>query len=549
MSKKKSKEKVVEYSKLEHKVAAVWTRVSTGKQADNNGSLESQKRICDEYAASKGIRIKAYFGDTNESAQTEGKLYRNMIEKVAKDKEINVILVASYDRFSRTGPEGIMTKAYLKAKGIYVVSATQATDPDSAAGTFMENIIFLFNQFENSLRRDKTVIGMTDCLRKGNWYSKPPLGYDKVKIDKDHILTVNETGQILRNAFIWKATEGIKDIEIVHRLKGLGLSIDRKHLNKILHNPFYCGYIQHSLLGDEIIKGNQEILIDEATFNKVNGISNAGYEHKEITEPFPLKRHIICSDCGGYLTGYTVKARGRDYYKCNKKGCKSNHSTEKLHQKYINLLNGYNIPDGFIPILTDVLRKVFEEYNQSKGETKKVLLKRKTECENRINAVKVRFGLGEINSEIYTATMSELNSRLAEIRRELEDAGKNLSNMMKYINQTIEMSCKLGGLWSDSNFSNRQKIQNLVYPSGIYFDKENDDYRTENENEVFKIFRRFTASCEGGKEKATTDFARLSPSVGYTIELSNKFIVDFEKIIQFLGKYSNIQTETILKGK
>lgn len=49
------------------------------------------------------------------------------------------------------------------------------------------------------------------------------------------------------------------------------------------------------------------------------------------------------------------------------------------------------------------------------------------------------------------AIMSELNSRLAEIRRELEDAGKNLSNMMKYINQTIEMFCKLG-LWSDTNF-------------------------------------------------------------------------------------------------
>lgn len=132
----------------------------------------------------------------------------------------------------------------------------------------------------------------------------------------------------------------------------------------------------------------------------------------------------------------------------------------------------------------------------------------------KIELIQSKFGLGEINSEIYMAIMSELNSRLAEIRRELEDAGKNLSNMMKYINQTIEMSCKLGGLWSDSNFSNRQKIQNLVYSSGIYFDKENDDYRTENENEVFKIFRRFTASCEGGKEKATTDFARLSPSVG-----------------------------------
>ena len=57
------------------------------------------------------------------------------------------------------------------------------------------------------------------------------------------------------------------------------------------------------------------------------------------------------------------------------------------------------------------------------------------------------------------------------------------------------------------------------------------DYRTENENEVFNIFRRFTESYKDKKEKATTDFARLSPSVGYTIELSNKFIGDFENLI------------------
>ena len=50
------------------------------------------------------------------------------------------------------------------------------------------------------------------------------------------------------------------------------------------------------------------------------------------------------------------------------------------------------------------------------------------------------------------------------------------------------------------------------------------DYRTENENEVFKIFRRFTAVCEGEKEKATTDFARLSPSVGMR-RLATYFIV------------------------
>ena len=79
----------------------------------------------------------------------------------------------------------------------------------------------------------------------------------------------------------------------------------------------------------------------------------------------------------------------------------------------------------------------------------------------KIELIQSKFGLGEINSEIYMAIMSELNSRLAEIRREL--AGKNLSNMMNYINQTIEMFCKLG-LWSDTNFSG-----SVVILGGINF--------------------------------------------------------------------------------
>ena len=356
MTKKRVRaQKVAKFSELENKVAALWTRVSTERQEEHNCSLETQERICREYATSHGITIKKQYGGTHESAKTEGQLYRKMIAEVAADRDINIILVYSFDRFSRAGNEAIMTKAYLKTKGVYVISATQQTDPDSVAGTFMEDILFLFNQFENSLRRDKAVTGMTACLQRGEWYGKAPLGYDHKKVGKTHILTVNDAGRILKKAFLWKANEGMGDVEIVERLAAEGLRVDRKHLNKILHNPFYCGKITHNLLGDEIIEGKQEKLIDEATFNKIQGITHAGYEHKEETEPFPLKRHVRCSDCGGYLTGYTVKSRGRDYYKCNKKGCKSNHSTERLHQLYCTLLNTYSIPKQLVPILTKVL--------------------------------------------------------------------------------------------------------------------------------------------------------------------------------------------------
>ena len=512
--KKQKKNKVVEYAKLEHKVAALWTRVSTERQENENYSLDNQKKICKEFAETNGITIKREFGGKHESAKSEGTMYKEMIAEVAKDREINIILVYSFDRFSRAGMEAMMTKAYLKAKGIYVVSATQRTDPDSAAGTFMENIIFLFNQFENELRRDKAVMGMTECIKRGEWYGKPPLGYDHKKEGKTHIHTVNEIGRKLRNAWIWKANEGASDMEIVRRLRALGVNTNRKHLNKILLNKFYCGWIVNSLLDYQPIRGKQEVLIDEDTWNRANGLSRAGYEQQEVTENFPLKRHVRCADCGGYITGYTVKAKGKDYYKCNKIGCKCNRSTAIMHNLYIDLLNTYQIPTEFVPVLSKVLNKVFNDYNGHKSTMRSDLKKRKAEITNKIEKVQVRLGLGEISDAVYQTTIRTLNKDLAEIERGLVEADKNLSNLQKFIDQVIAMSCNLGTLWKDGDFASRQKLQNLVFPSGIYFDKNTDDYRTETENEVFKTFRLFSSSCKDGKEKVTSEITHLSPLVG-----------------------------------
>ena len=109
--------------------------------------------------------------------------------------------------------------------------------------------------------------------------------------------------------------------------------------------------------------------------------------------------------------------------------------------------------------------------------------------------------------------LKHLNTELAEIGRGLEEVSKNLSNMVKFVDEAVAMSCKLGALWNDGNFENRQGLQKLMFPTGILYDKENDGYRTDNENEVFKIFCRLSVSYEDKKEKATSENIRLSPSV------------------------------------
>ena len=51
------------------KNCVIYTRVSSKEQAENNTSLTSQKRYCEEYCKKNGYAIKAYFGGTFESAK------------------------------------------------------------------------------------------------------------------------------------------------------------------------------------------------------------------------------------------------------------------------------------------------------------------------------------------------------------------------------------------------------------------------------------------------------------------------------------------------
>ncbi|MBR2134948.1 MAG: recombinase family protein [Bacteroidales bacterium] len=238
------------------KIAVIWTRVSTKEQADNNLSLRTQEKACRKYAVENGIEVDCIKGKTSESAKTVGKHFREMLSYVSANKRINTILVYSMDRFSRTGPEAMVTNEYLKSKGINIVSVTQPIDSNNASGTFMENILFLFSQFENNLRKDKCISGMRACLENGYWYSAPPIGYSLDKKSKEkHKLVINEIGKILSKAFLWKAWDNLSDDEILFKIRHRGMRIREKRLKEIFSNPFYCGKIRHAFLGNKIVKG------------------------------------------------------------------------------------------------------------------------------------------------------------------------------------------------------------------------------------------------------------------------------------------------------
>ena len=116
--------------------------------------------------------------------------------------------------------------------------------------------------------------------------------------------------------------------------------------------------------------------------------------------------------------------------------------------------------------------------------------------------------MGEIDEEIYEAAIENLQEKKNAILVELEMVKGDLSNLAKQVDDVVAICCKLGSLWRNSDADLCQKIQNLLFPKGILWDKETDGYRTMEENKALALLRYISDEYKNKRE----DESENSPS-------------------------------------
>ena len=495
------------------KNCVIWTRVSTKYQEDNGGSLSDQKNKCELFARQNGYDIKGYFGGTHESAKTPGALVKAMFDVVYKDKSIKYILVSVADRFSRNEAQASMIINELLKRGKVIVEASTGIDTSTREGMLMIKMKLALAEWDNGNRTDKFVSGRKHCLESGVYCgAAKPLGYDKHGKSLGTYFTVNDKGHLIRKAFKWKL-QGYANCEILKKLSAYGLTMRKQKLHHILTNPFYAGKIKHKMLQGRLVDGNQPKLVSYEDFLRVQDILSGRtgvYKHKKETPRFPLKRHILCSKDKTPFTAYTVKKKNIDYYKCNQSGCKTNVSAKKMHERYECLLRFFNVTESLKPLLRDIISKMIISNDDEARNMETLLKKQKSEYIGKLKKCKVRFGMGEIDEEIYEMTNKDLQEKLDNIERGLAECRKNLSNLDSEVDDILAMCCKLDSLWREGSLETCQKLQNLLFPNGILWDKEKDNYRTFDENEALSIIARLSVNYKNKKEENSFE---LSPFV------------------------------------
>ena len=501
------------------KNVVIWSRVSTKKQEENGGSLDYQRKKCEQYAAEHGYKVVGYYGGTHESAKAIGKLCREMINAVKKDMSISKIICSQFDRLSRSRGEAIKLMDDFRAMGVSIVEASTGTETNDATMALLACFKFSQATTDNEMRVDKFYNGRKHCYESGAYTGVLPLGYTRVD-PKTGVKTkslgsycyLDENGKKIRSAFRWKM-QGYTNGQILDMLSKMGLNITKQTLNHIFNNVFYAGKIRSRMIENDsqMVDGKIEKAVsyeDWLLVQKIMSDKSGKYKHKKRVEEVPLKGYVLCSECGKPLTAYIQK--GCWYYKCNTKGCKFNMSAVKLHRKYQEVLESLDFPQELCELYQEMLTKMIKEGNEESVQQATLLRKQRTETEKKISICKTRYALGEIESEVYLPALANLEEKLKEIDAELEKYVGILSNYQNKLDKISLICSNTSSYWKTSDLETRKRIQKLAFPDGIFYDREKGNYRTSNKNVIYNVIAKLSMSYKQKEGEKPSDF---SPSV------------------------------------
>ena len=501
-----------------------YDRVSSKDQMVNGNSLVWQFERIDEFASKNKFIIKSKYGGTYESAKNdERKEFQRMLKDIEKDTSVAGILVYSYDRFSRSGANGIFLLENLQKLGVRIVAITQEVDSSTPTGNFQQNLYMLLSKLDNDMRKDKSVSGTKSILRKGFWPYATPIGYNNqnkhATADK-HLYIINEDGLLIKKAFQWKASGKMTNQQILDKLKAKGLKISIRHIAWILANPFYCGYIISSLLPGEVNIGKHPILIDEKTFLLANNIGNEDPRHGvlKMRNHLDLPLKIFMKDIVNKspFTGYFNKNKKIYYYKTRDNGTNVNINAKKLNNQFLELLSQFEFDFKYKVKSQQIIDTKLTKLLLNNQIDEKANKKRITELTNQIDILEERFVLNEITGEMFTKFSKKYKEEIDKIHKENTQHGSLSSNLNKAIEKSLKIAENISQMWLLGDFYDKQKLQYLLFPDGMLYDKENGTVRTTKVNCFFKQIAIETRVSEEIKKGNLLQDCLLGSSVGKT---------------------------------
>jgi site-specific DNA recombinase len=159
--------------------AAIYARVSTGKQAEKDLSIPDQVRQLEEYCRKKGWTVQKSYVEPGASARDDKRpVFQEMMsDALHREHPFDVILTLTTSRFFRDSTGARIYKRRLAKKEIKVIAIHQEVSEDPM-GSFVEGIFELIDEYESNINGFHTLRAMKENARQGFFNgSRPKFGF------------------------------------------------------------------------------------------------------------------------------------------------------------------------------------------------------------------------------------------------------------------------------------------------------------------------------------------------------------------------------------
>ncbi len=479
------------------KRAIIYTRVSTDEQAEKGYSLRAQEERLRQYCAFQGIDIAQHFQE-DASAKT---FKRPEFEKLLKylqahKREIDLLLVVKWDRFSRNMEASYPMISQLAEMGVEVQAVEQPVDLLVPENKLMLAFYLAAPDVENERRSLNTIAGMRRAMREGRYVNRPPTGYSP---DKDatgkYLIQPNDDAVFVREAFHEMAKGLFTAEEVRRKLIKKGFKCTKNPFAKLLRNPIYKGTIVIPEWRNEeeaTVPGLHKPLVSEELFEKVQDVlarRNGSRRGKPVkrNDNLPLRGFLACGSCGGTITGSRTKGNGGYYYYYHcQKGCKERFSANQANEDFTAYLSSLTVAPNVAELYLSVMKDLFQENEGSREQEFSRIDTAIANVQKKLFKADEKFIEGEIPKDSFLRLKKRYDDELSQLQRQKLNLEALETNYEKYVNYGLSLLSDIGKHYEEATLEAKQKLIGSICSKNFIYEKPN--YRTTNLNPAIALF-------------------------------------------------------------
>jgi len=478
------------------KKAVIMCRVSSDEQAKGY-SLDVQLESLTRHCVREDIEIIKHFKEDHSAKNFSRPEFKKFLEYAKRNKgKIDMLLITSWDRFSRNLTDSLIMLRRLKGMSIEVHAIEQPIDMSIPENKAMLAIFLAIPEIDNERRSIKIRGGVRGALKSGRWCRVAPIGYRNTRdSDNKPIIVPDERAEFIQKMFKYISL-GNTQSEVRRSLKDEGFKVSKTGVSKILRNKVYVGKIVVPELDEEplrVIEGIHDAIIDEALFNKVQDIIEGRANKKKVNTnkslhryELPLRGVIECYKCSKMMTGSPSKGRHGTkyfYYHCN--FChKERIPAPKANALIEECLSNLSFTENANTIYKMMVKELLSGDENEEKKKKQLLSEEVRNTEERITKTQDMYIDGKIDESTYSESMKRYRDSKRKKEESQESINRTPSRYREWLKTGVNAMKNLSEQYKSSNVQAKQNLLVSIFPENFSISEKK--CRTPRINDVLR---------------------------------------------------------------